>query len=407
MEVRRKKHPLKNLSLKWSFALYVMLFIIIALLISLLLSGLFSKLQNDVYKYYDELYQDELVIHGDLVVDGEMIQKDAIRFYTESLYDKFSEHDMRLYKLYGAMSVLIVPVVSMICVLSAGVVFYRRKLKNPLKILDLASTRIAAGDLDFTVEYQSGNEFGRLAASFETMRGSLYETNREMWRMMEGRRRLNAAFAHDLRTPLTVLRGYCDFLLKYAPDGKIGNEKAIATLSTMNVYLKRLEGYTSTMSSLQKLDEIELSPKQVSFSRLCEELKNTADMLRDGKRLAFRGEGGGLLHIDIAAASQVCENLVSNAVRYAESEVRVSCSVMDGILSVCVSDDGPGFTSEALKNAAEPYFREEKAISDAVHFGIGLYICRLLCEKHGGKLTIENIGGGRVTASFASLPDAD
>jgi len=406
MEVRRKKHPLKNLSLKWSFVLYVTLFIIIALLISLLLSGLFSKLQNDIYKYYDELYQDELARQGDLVVDGEVVQKGAIRFYTESLHDKFSEHDMRLYNLYGAMSVLIVPIVSMICVLLSGVMFYLRKLKKPLALLDSASARIAGGDLDFTVEYESHNEFGRLAASFETMRKSLYETNREMWRMMEERRRLNAAFAHDLRTPLTVLRGYCDFLLKYVPDGKIDNEKAISTLSTMNVYLKRLEGYTSTMSSLQKLDEIELSPKQVCFSDLCGELNNIADMLKEEKRLAFSGNGDELLHIDMAAVSQVCENLVSNAVRYAESEVRISCSVTDDILSVCVSDDGPGFTSAALKKAAEPYFRDEKDISDAAHFGIGLYICRLLCEKHGGKLTVENIGGGRVTASFASLPDA-
>lgn len=407
MEVRRKNHPLKNLSLKWSFVLYVTLFIMLALLLSLLLSGLFSRLQNDIYEYYVELYQDVLARQGDLVVDGVVIRKDAIQFYTESLQDKFSERDKRLYTLYGAMSVLIVPIVSMICVLTAGVVFYQRKLNPPLKILDFASTRIAAGDLDFTVEYQSGNEFGRLAASFETMRGSLYKTNREMWRMMEGRRDLNAAFAHDLRTPLTVLRGYCDFLLKYVPDGKIDNEKAISTLSTMNVYLKRLEGYTSSMSSLQKLDEIELSPRQVSFGDLCEELKDIADMLRDGKRLVFRGKGDERLHIDTAAASQVCENLVSNAVRYAESEVRVSCSVTDGLLCVCVSDDGPGFTPEALKNAAEPYFRDEKDISDATHFGIGLYICRLLCEKHGGRLTIENIGGGRVTASFASLPDAD
>jgi len=55
-----------------------------------------------------------------MLVDGEIVQKGAIRFYTESLHGKFSEHDMRLYNLYGAMSVLIVPIVSMICVLLGG-----------------------------------------------------------------------------------------------------------------------------------------------------------------------------------------------------------------------------------------------------------------------------------------------
>ncbi len=405
MEMKRTKHPLQNLSLKWSFALYVTIFLIAALLISLLLSGLFSKLQNNIYKYYDEIYQDELARYGDLVLDDVVIQKSAIRFYTESLHDKFSEYDMRLYNFYRIMSILIIPIIFMLSVLLTGIIFYQRKLKKPLALLDSASARIAGGDLDFTMEYESRNEFGRLVASFETMRESLYGTNREMWRMMEERRRLNAAFAHDLRTPLTVLRGYCDLLIKYVPDGKINNEKTVSTLSTMDVYLKRMEGYTTTMSSLQKLEEIELSPKQISFSSICQELENNTQMLASGKKLVFDSIGNGQLYIDMAALSQVYENIVANAVRYAENEVKIFVSFMDGSFSITVSDDGPGFTPEALKNAAEPYYRDEKDLSDTAHFGIGLYICRLLCQKHGGALTMENKVGGKVTASFASLMD--
>lgn len=409
MEVSRAKriHPFRNLSLKWSFVLYVVICVLAALLLSMWLSGLFSGLQNNIYDYYHELYGGELAQQGQLMVNGGVVEQGGIWIYTENLQDKFSDMDSRLYDLYRALSVLSVPAISVLCVIITGALFYLRKLKKPLAILDSASARIAAGNLDFKVEYNNRNEFGRLAASFEAMRESLYETNRDMWRMMEGRRHLNAAFAHDLRTPLTVLRGYCDFLLKYVPDGKIDSEKAITTLSTMNVYLKRLEGYTSTMSSLQKLDEIELSPKQVNFDSLCEEIKNIADMLAGDKKLNFICNGDGLLYTDIAAVSQVCENLVSNAVRYAKNEIEVSCFVMDGILSLSVSDDGPGFAPEALKNVTEPYYRDEKDISDTTHFGIGLYICRLLCEKHGGALTVENSCGGKATATarFPSMPD--
>ena len=143
----------------------------------------------------------------------------------------------------------------------------------------------------------------------------------------------------------------------------------------------------------------------MDFDKLCKEIKNISDMLADGKKVNFIGNGDGLLYIDKVAVSQVCENLVSNAMRYAENEVKISCSVTDNVFSVCVSDDGPGFTPEALKNASEPYFRDEKDISDVTHFGIGLYICRLLCDKHGGVLTVENSCGGKVTASFTSMPD--
>lgn len=411
MEVKHKNkiHLFHNLSLKWSFVIYVTICILIALLLSVCLSGLFSQLQNNIHEYYHELYKDEYAKQAHLMVDGQVVQQPecsaGVWIYTESISDKYSKQDTMLYDLYGVLAIVVVPVIFVLCVIVTGVVFYQKKLKKPLMILDSASAHIAAGELDYKVTYESGNEFGRLAASFEIMRESLYETNREMWRMMEGRRRLNAAFAHDLRTPLTVLRGYCDFLLKYIPEGKVDSKKALSTLSTMDVYLKRLEGYTSTMSSLQKLDEIDLIPKQVDVEEFCEELKNTGKLLTKNKKLVFTGNGTGQLDLDKAAITQVYENLMSNAVRYGEHVIRVSCHAIGNTFNISVSDDGPGFTKEALKSASEPYYRDEKEVSDTVHFGIGLYICRLLCEKHGGGLTVENDHGGKVTASFFSIYD--
>ncbi len=396
-------HPFRDLSLKWSFVIYVAVCILAALLISLSLSGLFSHLQNNIEQYYLDLYRDEIAKQAYLISDGELAAEEGLLFYTQDIRQWLSDRDSLLYDLYGLLAVLVVPITSLVCVIIVGVLFYLRKLKKPLAILDFASMRIAAGDLDFKVEYDSRNEFGRLVSSFETMRKSLLETNREMWQMMEERRRLNAAFAHDLRTPLTVLRGYCDYLLKYIPQGKVSNDKVISTLSTIDVYLKRLEGYTATMSSLQKLDELELAPKEVGFDSLCDELKNTSELLASEKRIEFHRKGDGVLYLDPSAVLQTYENLISNAVRYAQAAVTVNCVLQDGYLSIIVADDGPGFTAEALKKATEPYFRTDKDLADSTHFGIGLYICRLLCEKHSGSLSIQNATGGKVTASFKIL----
>ncbi len=66
-----------------------------------------------------------------------------------------------------------------------------------------------------------------LCMAFDEMRQTLYENNREMWRSLEERKRLNSAFSHDLRTPLTVLRGYTDFLEKYIPSGKVSEQKLL------------------------------------------------------------------------------------------------------------------------------------------------------------------------------------
>lgn len=84
--------------------------------------------------------------------------------------------------------------------------FYRVHIAGPLAELAGAADRIAGQDLDFAIRVVRGRELGRLSETLEHMRASLLEAQRELWRTAESRRRLNAAFAHDLRTPITVLK---------------------------------------------------------------------------------------------------------------------------------------------------------------------------------------------------------
>jgi signal transduction histidine kinase len=103
---------------------------------------------------------------------------------------------------------------------------------------------------------------------------------------------------------------------------------------------------------------------------------------------------------DSALILRVCENLASNAVRFAVQEVSAEIRLTDDRLFLTVADDGAGFSEEALQKADRPFYRGDKDSNQ--HFGLGLYICRLLCMKCGGGLTLANgeNGGGKVTASF-------
>lgn len=292
--------------------------------------------------------------------------------------------------------------------------FYRWKLKKPLNALREASEKIAGNDLDFTVSPLGGDEMGKLCASFEKMRGSLEENNKAMWKAMEERRRLNAAFAHDLRTPLTVLRGYSDYLLEGLPAGEISAEKAEETAATMQRSLIRLQRYVESMNSVQKLEDLTPKKTEVAFSQLSAQLRDTAEIMRGREGFSFSSSGEGELFLDQELVFQVFENLMSNAGRYARDSVEVSVRAEDRVLTLAVADDGPGFSPEALKKAAEPYYRGERGGSmdppgaetdaDRLHFGLGLTICRVLCEKHGGNLTLQNRpqGGALVRAKFGS-----
>lgn len=269
--------------------------------------------------------------------------------------------------------------------------FYRWKIKKPLAVLNNASQKIAQNDLDFHVESPSSDEMGQLCQSFETMRASLEANSRALWDAVEERKRLNAAFSHDLRTPLTVLQGYSDFLLDTLPSGDLSPEKTVDTVLTMKRSLVRLQRYVESMNSLQRLEDLHPHRTEAGFSNLCGQLAETGAILRGEGRFQFFAQGEGPLFLDSELLFQVFENLLSNAGRYAQQMVWARAELSEGSLSLTVSDDGPGFPPEALKRAAEPYYRGEKNAPEREnHFGLGLYLCRVLCEKHGGRLEIAN-----------------
>ena len=106
------------------------------------------------------------------------------------------------------------------------------------------------------------------------------------------------------------------------------------------------------------------------------------------------------LCVDHAIVGEVAENLLNNAMRYASSQVDARLDVRDGALVLMVEDDGPGFSNAALERGCAPFFSE---VPSAEHFGLGLNIASLMCEKHGGGVTLENreTGGARVVARFS------
>ncbi len=289
-----------------------------------------------------------------------------------------------------------------------SVAFYRNKLKIPLKVLTESTGRIGKNDLDFRCEYHSEDEMGKLCESFETMRKNLADNYRKMWDMMEEQKRLNHAFAHDLRTPLTVLRGYVEFLERYYPEGKIGEEKLLETLAMMDRQVERLQKFGDTMKNVGTLEERQCDRKPVEAEKAFGALREMGTALEGQVRfwMDCRIPGGKILWLDEAVFREVAENLFSNGLRYAENWVQVILRESAGYLELYVKDDGPGFDEEGLRMAVKPYYKDKNRDSSG-HFGIGLYICRVLCELHGGSVSVHNSveGGAIVSAVFQILPE--
>ena len=396
------KQWFRNLPLRVSFMVHMLIWLLIATFLSSLLISLFSNARmHIVYSYAVDDFDHFYFLRADGTLSLYNPDTDAYRLF------QLTERENLLYHLMSALQSLTLPLVFLVCIILAGIQFYRRKLKVPIQLLDDASQKIRDNTLDFHLHYDRSDELGRLCASFETMRRSLFINNQTMWRQMEERKRLNAAFSHDLRTPLTVLKGHADMLVKYLPTGQVSEQKAWETVKTMSAHIARLERYVSAMNQLQKLEDIDIQRASVTRTAFFHTLQQSASILCIPHEVCFIDHCAcDTLYIDAQIVLQVCENLLSNAARYAAHDIRVECSLSQGALSITITDDGPGFSAKDLLYAAKPFYTSGRCTDDATHFGLGLYICSLLCQRHGGLLSIANgpTGGARLQAVFAQQP---
>lgn len=401
-------------SIKWSFGLYIPVCAILAFLGAYGI-GIGTNYMQDWYehKYMDRTYEPHKETY-------EIRMDEEGNTYYQMYETKRFESDKPMlrfgYRIVSWAQAVLIPAWVLLCVGVTGRIFYRRELEQSVNILMDASERISENCLDFQVEQPAKqNELGQLCRSFEDMRSALYHNNQEMWRMLEERRRLNAAFSHDLRTPVTVLKGYTDLLEKYVPDGKVSEEKLMEILGMMDGQITRLQAYTQKMSSLHKLEDLTPGCSAVAWSDFVNNCRGISSMLAGTLQVCFsQYSDKQWVQMDAELVLEVYENLVSNAVRYAERRLEISLVVEEDMLRITVSDDGRGFSEEALRKAADPFFRGEQEKKETPHFGLGLYVCKVICEKCGGELVIENVGngkesegigsnlsGGRVTAVFS------
>lgn len=361
--------------------------------------------------------------------------------------------------------------------------FYRLHVAAPLDELGASASRIAARDLDFSIERVCGSELGRLSKTMEDMRASLLESQRELWRTAEERRRLNAAFAHDLRTPVTVLKGTLEMARMRAARGQ---DVDASTLDALSQQVERLERYASAMGGLTKLDERPVVRRPYTVADAEERIVDHAAavvqargeglqlVVRAGLRDASRAAGSpcaarmagapdapnapdascparaqdprgasdalgapatagaagtpgasapafgaaaasapasassvaeagaptlafgaaapvAVLSIDMPLVEEVLDNLLGNACCHARTRIELEVRADSEMLAVCVQDDGPGFSPEALRRGCDPFFSESKS---AEHFGLGLNVSQVLCGLHGGSLELGAAPGG-------------
>ena len=226
----------------------------------------------------------------------------------------------------------------------------------------------------------------------EKMRRELRQKHKALWESLEQRKLLNASIAHDIRTPITVLKGYLDYLEKNIPQDKITEDMLLDTVSSMQGAVIRLEQYVDCVRNIEKMENIEIKKQPVNVQMLLNEIQSNVRQLEVNKEILISGNMAmAEARLDKGVFFRILENLLQNALRYAEKQVRISISQKKDFLILTVEDDGKGFGEKDLERATTVFYSRDK---EGQHFGIGLSICGILCEKHGGRLDVSNNKNG-------------
>ena len=304
---------------------------------------------------------------------------------------------------YGAYVAMIgVPVLSIaIGIGVAAAIYYRRKLRIPIVQLQNGVEKIQEDNLDFSIGYSGDDELGQLCCSMEKMRRELQQKHKALWESLEQRKLLNASVAHDIRTPITVLKGYLDYLEKNIPQDKLTEDMLLDTVSSMQGAVTRLEKYVDCVRDVEKIESIEIRKQPERVQMLLEEIRNNVQQLEAEKEVFISSDmTTDEIRLDKDVFFRILENLLQNALRYAEKQVCIRLSQKKDFLILTVEDDGNGFAETDLEKATAVFYSSDKG---GQHFGIGLSICRVLCEKHGGQLELSNRKKGACAAARLNI----
>ena len=271
---------------------------------------------------------------------------------------------------------------------AAAAIYYRKKLRLPITQLQNGVEKIQEDNLDFHIEYSTDDELGQLCCSMEKMRRELCQKYKALWEALEQRKLLNASVAHDIRTPITVLKGYLDYLEKNIPQDKLTEDMLLDTVYSMQGAVTRLEKYVDCVRNIEKIEGIEIRKRPENVKKLLDEIQSNVKQLGTNKEILISSNiTMNEIQLDKSVLFRLLENLLQNALRYAKKQVHINLLQKKDFLILTVEDDGKGFTEKDLEKATTVFYSSDK---EEQHFGIGLSICRILCEKHGGLLDVSN-----------------
>lgn len=316
---------------------------------------------------------------------------------------------------------------------------FGKYMRARLQILNEATERIRRQDLEFAEEHSELREVDNVLRSLYQMKEALKESLYRQWDMEKDKEEQIAALAHDIKTPLTIIRGNAELLDEgeMGEDEKAYNKDILQSVSMMEGYLAMLnEILTEDVKKGTFGPQEEGIPQnhdtEISTESLADEFMEQARLLSSARQypvIFHRKELHGRIRCSMTQILRAFHNILSNAMDYGPPEGKIDVwlemrhedrrtgKIWDGrgdeqgkekeYLTVVIIDEGPGFTAQDLKHATEQFYQGDKSRNSKTHYGIGLHTAEKFAEAQGGHLVIENMQarGGKVSMYVCLCPE--
>ena len=290
--------------------------------------------------------------------------------------------------------------------LSIGLWIYR-SIATPLVKLKKATQNIKEGNLDFEIKPENDDEIGQVCQDFEEMRLRLKANAEEKIEFDRENKELISNISHDLKTPITAIKGYVEGIMDGVADTPEKMDRYIKTIynkaNEMDRLINELTLYSKIDTNRIPYDFTTISAKQY-FRDCAEDL--AIELESKGAKFEYRNylEEDSKIIVDPEQMRRVINNIVSNSLKYTDkpqAEIRMKILDVGDFIQVELSDNGKGIATKDLPYIFERFYRADASRNSSKGgSGIGLAIVKKIVEEHGGKIWATSEEGVGTTMYF-------
>lgn len=303
---------------------------------------------------------------------------------------------MTIMVILGGITIIILPSVR-----------FGKKIKRKMQPVMQAVERIKNQELEYETTYSGIKELDDCLSSIDEMRIALKDSLEQQWKTEQDKSRQMSALAHDIKTPLTVVRGNAELL----SETELTEEQDHHVVYIINSAVQ-IQNYVQKLIDITKsADGYPNIPEKVMTEDFLGEIKKQALGLAEVFHLKMNWkEQWSSKKVSVAydQALRAVMNIIQNAAEHTGEGgiINICIEEKNGNLTFIVEDTGKGFTKEALMHGTEQFFMDDTSRSGEAHYGIGLFFAKIAAEKYGGRILLANserTGGAKVEIGIGDM----